>query len=239
MNKSETIKELATALVKFQAEVKAAPFNAKNPFLQNKYADLGSIIETARPVLEKHGLSVSQMVEGDGASIGVTTILMHSSGEWLESTVSLPVGDEKGKSQAQVAGSIVSYMRRYALSAALGMYTDEDTDGNKTQQAERKTTEKPPAHNKPANGNGTTPPPIDQPKVKIPKNVSPAVRALMEEGISPTVADAAGVLNKLNLGGAPIDMVKQLGGTYRQWRLSGKDPDKAAELTLSGEAPTA
>jgi hypothetical protein len=131
MNKSNTIKELATALTKAQAEMQAAPFNAVNPFLKNKYADLGSIVKTAQPVLAKHGLSVSQLTEGSGREIGVTTVLMHSSGEWLESTVTLPVGDEKGKSDAQVAGSVISYLRRYSLAAILGMYAEQDSDGEK------------------------------------------------------------------------------------------------------------
>jgi hypothetical protein len=55
---------------------------------------------------------------------------MHSSGEYIESGMALPLGDEKGKSLAQVAGSIITYLRRYAYSAILGLYADEDTDGN-------------------------------------------------------------------------------------------------------------
>lgn len=131
MNKSDSIKELATALAKFQGEVTAAPFNSTNPFLKNRYADLGSIIQTAKPILAKHGLAVSQLVESDDdPRVGVTTIVMHSSGEWISSTVWMERGEEKGKSAAQVAGSIISYLRRYALSAALGMHADDDTDGN-------------------------------------------------------------------------------------------------------------
>ena len=58
------------------------------------------------------------------------TVLTHASGEWISSSLSLPLADEKGKSGAQVAGSIITYLRRYTLSAVLGMYSDEDTDGN-------------------------------------------------------------------------------------------------------------
>jgi hypothetical protein len=164
MNKSNTIKELAAALTKAQAEMPAAPFNAVNPFLKNKYADLGSIVKTAQPVLAKHGLSVSQLTEGSGREIGITTVLMHSSGEWLESTVTLPVGDEKGKSDAQVAGSVISYLRRYSLAAILGMYAEQDNDGNgsagdkaptpKQAQPPKANTPKPaPAAKTPGNGN--------------------------------------------------------------------------------------
>jgi len=130
MNKSESIKNLAEALSKAQTEMPTVKFNAKNPFLKNRYADLGAIISTSKPILAKHGLSVSQLTGNNGDCVGVETVLMHESGEWLESSMYLPVGVEKGKSQAQVAGSIITYLRRYSLSAILGMYSDEDGDGN-------------------------------------------------------------------------------------------------------------
>ena len=130
MNKSNTIKELATALSRAQAEFVPAPFNASNPHLRNKYADLGSIIESTKPILERHGLSVSQMVQGEGNEIGIITILMHASGEWLESSVVMPILEQKGINNAQVAGSIISYLRRYSLAAALGVYSCQNYHTN-------------------------------------------------------------------------------------------------------------
>ena len=131
MNKSETIAKLAEALSRAQAEMPAAKFNSVNPFLKNKYADLGSIIDTAKPVLGKFGLAVTQLPINDGEGrVGVETVLTHASGEWISTQFSLPLADEKGKSGAQVAGSIITYLRRYSLAAILGMYSDEDTDGN-------------------------------------------------------------------------------------------------------------
>ena len=138
MNKSESIKELAGALAKAQAELPAAQFDAVNPFLKNKYASLGAIIETSRPVLAKNGLSVSQLVITESDQVGVTTVLMHASGEWLESTATLATGEERGKSSAQVAGSIITYLRRYSLASVLGMYADEDTDGHAPKPAPAK-----------------------------------------------------------------------------------------------------
>jgi hypothetical protein len=153
MKMSDSIKNLAAALTLAQAEMPAAELNAVNPFLKNKFADLGSIISTAKPVLAKHGLSVSQLPVAINGDIGITTILMHSSGEWLESTVTLPVADEKGKSLAQVAGSIITYLRRYSLAAVLGMYADEDGDGATS-----------PAHKaKPSTSRGATPSTKPQP----------------------------------------------------------------------------
>ncbi len=130
MNHSETIGKLAEALSRAQAEMHAAKFNAVNPFLKNNYADLGSIIDTAKPTLGKYGLAVTQHPFNDGDRVGVETVLTHASGEWISSSLSLPLAEEKGKSGAQVAGSIITYLRRYTLSAVLGMYSDEDTDGN-------------------------------------------------------------------------------------------------------------
>jgi len=130
VNHSDTIGKLAEALSRAQAEMHAAKFNAVNPFLKNNYADLGSIIDTAKPTLGKYGLAVTQHPFNEGDRVGVETVLTHASGEWISSSLSLPLADEKGKSGAQVAGSIITYLRRYTLSAVLGMYSDEDTDGN-------------------------------------------------------------------------------------------------------------
>ena len=139
MDKSESIKEIAGALSKAQAEMPSVKFNSTNPFLKSKYADLGAVIDTSKAILATHGLSVSQLVESQDKKIGVTTILMHNSGEWLESTCWLELADERGKSNAQVAGSIVTYLRRYSLASILGMYADEDGDGNKQdKQPEKK-----------------------------------------------------------------------------------------------------
>jgi hypothetical protein len=129
MNKSESIQNIATALSNAQAEFPVIKFDSINPFLKNHYASLGSVIETARATLAKYGLSASQLTFGDDGVIGVETVLMHSSGEWISQSVSMQIGEEKGKSSAQVAGSIITYLRRYALASMLGLYADEDSDG--------------------------------------------------------------------------------------------------------------
>jgi hypothetical protein len=138
MNKSDTIKELAAALASAQAEMPAAKMGAVNPFLKNKYADLGSVIEAARPVLGKHGLAFTQLVSSNEGGLSVETVLMHKGGEWISETVTLATGEERGKSAAQVAGSVITYLRRYSLAAILGMYADEDTDGNQPAPATKK-----------------------------------------------------------------------------------------------------
>lgn len=130
MNKSQSISKLALALSKAQAEMPEVKKNAQNPFLKNKYADLGAVIDASRPVLAKHELAVTQFPVSDGDKIGVTTCLTHSSGEWIEETILISATDAKGLSVAQSAGVVISYLRRYAWASVLGMYADEDTDGN-------------------------------------------------------------------------------------------------------------
>jgi hypothetical protein len=147
MEHSDSIANLATALSQAQAEMPSVPFDATNAFLKNRYASLGAMIETARPVLAAHGLSVSQIVVSYEGQIGVETVLMHTSGEWISNTAILPAGEEKGKSTAQVAGSLITYLRRYSYAAILGLYADEDTDGNAPQQNAKQGTQKPPQGN--------------------------------------------------------------------------------------------
>lgn len=121
---------LNKALAAAQGEMPVVLFDTKNPFLKNRFASLGAVISTSKPILSKHGLSVEQMPLSEGDHIGVRTTLRHASGESTCGVISLPITEEKGKSRAQVAGSIITYLRRYAWSSVVGLYADEDTDGN-------------------------------------------------------------------------------------------------------------
>jgi len=127
---SESIANLATALSKAQGAMGAASMAATNPFLHNKYADLGEVIKAAKKPLADNGLAVSQIVTIDGALVSVKTLLMHASGEWLASNCAMTIVESKGLSTAQVAGSIITYLRRYALASIVGLYSDQDDDGN-------------------------------------------------------------------------------------------------------------
>ena len=136
MKTSDSINELAAALCKAQAAMRTAPMSGTNPHLRNRYATLNDIIDTARGPLADNGLSYVQMPCNPDAIdipfIGLTTRIMHSSGQWLETTVYFPMdgGANKAVSAVQAAGSVLTYMRRYALGAALGIVADEDADGN-------------------------------------------------------------------------------------------------------------
>jgi hypothetical protein len=127
MQTSETIANIAAALAAFQGEMHPVAFDATNPFLKNRYASLSQIVKTCAPHLAKHGLAVVQMPTAEG----LVTRIIHASGEWMQSCLPYPgSAEEKGKSPAQLMGSNITYMRRYAYSAALGIVADEDTDGN-------------------------------------------------------------------------------------------------------------
>jgi len=126
--KSENINDLAKALAKAQAEIKGAKSESKNPFYNSNYADLHTVIESCMPILAKNDLSVVQGHEYCTESNGfyVTTMLMHSSGQWIKSKVRLPL--PKG-ANAQHIGGVTTYGRRYGLSAIVGI-AQYDDDGN-------------------------------------------------------------------------------------------------------------
>jgi hypothetical protein len=124
------IKELAAALVKAQGEINSAEFDATNPAFKSRYATLGSIIKAVRPALAKYGLAVIQPVTTDETHIIVDTILIHESGEILKQSLSLPMAADTSRNFVQQIGSTITYIRRYALASFLGVYADEDDDGN-------------------------------------------------------------------------------------------------------------
>lgn len=130
MSQSEVINELAGALSKAQGEMQAAIKDKVNPFFKSSYADLGSVWDAARPVLSKYGLCVMQTTElqPEGKIVMVTT-LAHTSGQWMKSF--LPLNPSKNDSQG--VGAALTYLRRYSLSAIVGVVCDEDDDGETAQ----------------------------------------------------------------------------------------------------------
>jgi hypothetical protein len=123
---SETLTELATALSAAQGEFETVSKTADNPFFKSKYADLAAVVKAASPILAKHGLSVVQLPGYEDGVDVLTTRLLHSSGEWIESTGRMLLT----KQDSQGWGSAVTYARRYSYSAALGLVTEVDDDGN-------------------------------------------------------------------------------------------------------------
>ncbi len=134
MNKSDSIKEIATALSKAQGEFQNAKKEKVNPFFGKKYADLAALWNTCRPVLSKHGLSVVQGISSNESNVTINTLLMHDSGEWIESELGL----HADQPTPQKMGSAITYGRRYSLSAMLGLAADEDDDGNEASKKDDK-----------------------------------------------------------------------------------------------------
>lgn len=132
MNKSQTISELCKALTLFHVKVGDIVKDAKNPFFKSSYATLQNIQEAIREPLIECELTISQHPEGEH---GLTTILMHSSGEWIESYyVMTPV-----KNDPQGIGSCITYQKRYALVSILNLsVNDPDDDGNRATYGDNK-----------------------------------------------------------------------------------------------------
>jgi hypothetical protein len=126
VDRSESINELAKALCKAQASMKPVPKDSANDFKNYKYADLAAVWENCRKPLTENGLSVIQSLDYEENRVIVKTILVHESGQWVASRLGLiPVKDDP-----QSYGSAITYARRYALAALVGVAAeDEDDDG--------------------------------------------------------------------------------------------------------------
>ena len=132
MEKSESIKNIAIAMNQAQSVMGGAHKGANNPFFKSKYADLGAVIEVVREPFFDNGLSYIQFPIEDGGRIGVETILMHVSGEWISNSFTVQLS----KQDAQGAGSAITYCKRYGLQAVAGI-PSEDDDGNEASKSKK------------------------------------------------------------------------------------------------------
>lgn len=127
MEQSEKLDKLAPALATAQDLMTGAKKDSNNPFFKSKYADLTSVWIACKDALHVNGLSVIQSpISGDGR-IGVTTMLLHSSGQYVKDSYTLGV---KKQNDPQADGSSITYARRYALAAFVGICPVDD-DGEK------------------------------------------------------------------------------------------------------------
>jgi len=125
MQRSDEINELAAALAKAQSEIRGAVKDANNSHFRSDYATLQSVWDACREPLTKHGLSIVQAPGNDeNGNVTVETMLLHSSGQWMSSVLAC----KPQKQDAQGLGSVVTYLRRYAL-AAVGGIAQADDDG--------------------------------------------------------------------------------------------------------------
>lgn len=155
--KSEQINELAAALSKAQGQMEGAKKDTQNPFFKSKYADLASVWEAIRKPLSENGLSVVQgtsirsfipaestiAMDFEADALILETTLLHASGQWITSITPVRAKDDS----PQAMGSAITYARRYALAAIVGVY-QEDDDANMAQKIQQ-TQVKPPTNVRP------------------------------------------------------------------------------------------
>ena len=124
---STDIKALTAGIIKVQGAISGVKRDGKNPHFRSTYATLENVLDTARPALQEAGIAFvqapGQVIDG---SVEVTTMLVHDSGEWMRSTLHVPLG----KRDPQGVGSAITYGCRYSLMAMLGLPpTDDDAEG--------------------------------------------------------------------------------------------------------------
>lgn len=130
--RSYSLNQLFAALAKAQGEMEVAGKKSTNPYFKAKYADMAEIVRASRPYLSKYGLSVMQQIVSniDGGSV-LNTILAHASGEWISSQMRiLPP-----KADVQTLGSYITFLRRYAYAALVGIVSSEEDDDGETAVA--------------------------------------------------------------------------------------------------------
>lgn len=128
MVKSDTTKQLFGALVKARTEI--ATVNKDKAGYGYKYATLDNVLNMLKEVLPKYGLGFIQSPETIDGKDGVTTTIIHESGEFISTRYELDPTPVKGTNITQQRGASITYARRYSLCSAFGIATEEDMDGN-------------------------------------------------------------------------------------------------------------
>lgn len=165
--------ELAVAFAKAQTELGKASKDKDNPAFRSKYADLEGIIEVSRPVLNAHGLTILQLNEPDEKGVTLRTMLLHESGGFIvDNGLHVPAG----KDNAHGFGSALTYARRYAWAAMIGLATEEDDDGNAASA--------PPAKKSPARKAAPKPTPALVNDEQAEELVAAALAAGVEENLA-------------------------------------------------------
>jgi hypothetical protein len=154
MNRSESITELATALAKAQGAMPAVPKNGRGQVgtQRTSYVTFDDLVATVKAPLATNGLSFTQMLD-EGPTL--TTMLLHSSGQWIAASMPIEAMEaNRGTNAMQALGSTLTYLKRYALAAMLGVASDEDDDAATAHQPK-------PAAQAPTHADGPEEPPMD------------------------------------------------------------------------------
>lgn len=166
---SDNIDQLAKALAAAQSSLSVAKKDGLNPHFKSSYATLQSIWDSAREVLAPNGLSVVQtFAESDGTRMSIVTTLLHVSGQWIRGTLTII----PQRADPQGIGSAVTYGRRYAISALLGIVADEDDDGNAASTPPK------PVYSAPTPARVSAPAPaVKAPQITVPRDPTSNWRA--------------------------------------------------------------
>jgi hypothetical protein len=131
---SESIKQIAPALLAAQSKMGAAIKGSKNPFFRSNYADLGAVLEACKELLNENGITILQPTGRNEHGTYVETTLLHNSGEFI-SSVTPVIFAKEGDPQAQ--GSAITYARRYGLQSLVSLPAEDD-DGEKAMSRNTK-----------------------------------------------------------------------------------------------------
>lgn len=214
---SQSIVALTAAVIKVQGHISGVKKDAVNPHFKNRYATLENVIDTARPALQEAGIAFlqapGQVIDG---SVEVTTMLVHESGEWMRSTLHVPLG----KKDAQGVGSAITYGCRYSLMAMLGLPpTDDDGEAAVERQAP------PPKRQVGINSTTGMATAHSLKKDKGPDNWDAFQRELLE-------CETVNALTKLAMGWSTIAERDKWPGTWRD--LAKEEINKRRELLING-----
>lgn len=224
---SESITNLAMALLKAQSKFDKAKINAKG--YGYSYANLESVIDACRPALISNELALIQLPTNDGEKIVLTTLLIHSSGEFISSEMSERA--DGGKMTAiQQKGSIITYLRRYSMSAMLGISTGDDNDGADIEEKQHEGSRR---QQKQAKQHKQQPKPVSQPKQKQAEPATPVEWLTNIE--SKTYGDIQAALlmtDKFDSENFALDMINEYPHFPATWYEDGKlkgriEPSKA------------
>ena len=181
MKTSENITEIASALAKAQELINPAAYDAANPHFRSRYATLASVMQSCRAALSKNQIAVVQGTTVSDKNVTVTTMLIHSSGQFISDDIMIPVV----QNTAQAIGSALTYGRRYGLSALVGIVSEEDDDANEAMPPVSTTENKevrftPQKSNQTSNNNAPQTVKAEVKAVRQPKEVSERVQKIKQ-----------------------------------------------------------
>jgi hypothetical protein len=150
MTHSEQINEIATALAKAQGQFEAVTKGNRAKIEMKsggeysyQYADLADIVIMGSKILSSCGIAVCQSTSMEVAAVSLTTLIMHTSGQWIENTITGGIDEGGGKSWIKALGSAITYFRRYEYGSMLGIVTEKDDDAAAADTASKAPPAKP------------------------------------------------------------------------------------------------